>query len=258
MNDLFPGARLKWLSLPGLPWARHKNGNKIWNLRSSRLCRGYWRLSPILFNLVLDEWLTAGPRWTAFCSEEFQLDVMAFADDLVIATTTPAGLQSRLDSLKDFLVDRGLEINPKKSLTLCILPSGKQKKTKVGGEKKFHIGEAEIPSADTTTRWKYLGVTFSARGLASGPLEQDLRNLIQRISKAPLKPQQRLVALKYYTIPRLLHRLILGPVALKLLKKLDRMLRFEVSPQNHQSFQRQELVIMDTAPHLLFHCKQRF
>lgn len=128
MNDLFPGARLKWLSLPGLPWARHKNGNKIWNLRSSRLCRGYWRLSPILFNLVLDEWLTTGPRWTAFCSEEFQLDVMAFADDLVIATTTPAGLQSRLDSLKDFLVDRGLEINPKKSLTLCILPSGKQKK----------------------------------------------------------------------------------------------------------------------------------
>lgn len=55
---------------------------------------------------------------------------MAFADDLVIATTTAAGLQSRLDSLKDFLVDRGLEINPKKSLTLCILPSGKKKKPK--------------------------------------------------------------------------------------------------------------------------------
>lgn len=69
-------------------------------------------------------------------------------------------------------------------------------------------------------------MTFTARGVASGLLEQELRSLVQKISKAPLKTQQQLVLLKYYTVPRLPHGLALSPVVLKLLKKLDSMIRF--------------------------------
>ncbi|KAH8030322.1 hypothetical protein HPB51_006754 [Rhipicephalus microplus] len=56
----------------------------------------------------------------------------------------------------------------------------------------------------------------------------DLATLLNRLAKAPLKPQQRLVALRFYLIPRLVHRLVLGPVSAKMLLKLDRSIRAAV------------------------------
>lgn len=95
-------------------------------------------------------------------------------------------------------------------------------------EGTFKIADQEIPVANTLTTWKYLGVTFSARGLVGNSIEKDVRDLLQRTSKAPLKRQQRLVVLKFYLIPRLYQRSVLGPVAAKLLTRVDRLIRQEV------------------------------
>ncbi|KAH7974024.1 hypothetical protein HPB49_008419 [Dermacentor silvarum] len=86
-------------------------------------------LSPLLFNMVIDEWLQMPTCGTGFQSYELVLDCMAFADDLIIMTSTPQGLQLRLDMLEDFLSKKGLSINPKKSFTLSLQPFGRDKKT---------------------------------------------------------------------------------------------------------------------------------
>ncbi|EEC11282.1 reverse transcriptase, putative [Ixodes scapularis] len=53
----------------------------------------------------------------------------------------------------------------------------------------------------------------------------ELEELLERVKKAPLKPQQRLLVLRTYLLPRLFHRLILGPWSVGLLKKLDTKVR---------------------------------
>lgn len=85
-------------------------------------------LSPILFNTVLDEWLSGLLPHTGFHSDNIFVDAMAFADDLVVLACTSGGLQSRLNELQIFLWQRGLSINPSKSLTLSLVPSGRDKK----------------------------------------------------------------------------------------------------------------------------------
>ncbi|KAL1486454.1 hypothetical protein MTO96_031379 [Rhipicephalus appendiculatus] len=73
--------------------------------------------------------------------------------------------------------------------------------------------------------WKYLGIRFDGTVANNNTVRGDLKTLLTRLSKAPLKPQQRLEALRHYLIPRLIHRLVLGPMSSKLLKMLDMMIR---------------------------------
>lgn len=105
-------------------------------------------LSPILFNLVIDEFLAGVDTNVAFRSGDFSLDAMAFADDLVVLASTPRGLQERLDSLAAFLSPRGLSINVKKSFTLSLQPSGREKKVKLLCDKIFHIDGQLLPASD--------------------------------------------------------------------------------------------------------------
>ncbi|CAN8002641.1 unnamed protein product, partial [Ixodes pacificus] len=57
------------------------------------------------------------------------------------------------------------------------------------------------------------------------PLERELAELLGRVSKAPLIPEQRLVILRFYLIPRRLHRLVLGLWSEKLLLRLNKMIK---------------------------------
>lgn len=66
---------------------------------------------------------------------------------------------------------------------------------------------------------------FAATGRDLGSIREELSTLLERVTKAPLKPQQRLVILRYYLLPRLTHRLTLGPISSKTLLTLDRTIR---------------------------------
>ncbi|KAL1486221.1 hypothetical protein MTO96_031490 [Rhipicephalus appendiculatus] len=69
-------------------------------------------LSPLLFNLVLDEFLEHLDSELAFTSENLRVSGMAFADDLILAASTPEGLRIHLQKLQEFLEERGLRANP--------------------------------------------------------------------------------------------------------------------------------------------------
>jgi hypothetical protein len=56
-------------------------------------------------------------------------------------------------------------------------------------------------------------------------VELDAATALDRLTKAPLKPQQRLIILKTHLIPKLLHGLTLGNVSQGRLDQLDRQVR---------------------------------
>lgn len=185
-------------------------------------------LSPLLFNLVVDEWLATCDPNIRFKGETVDANCMAFADDIVVLAATPRGLQQQLSALEQFLAARGLHVNPAKSLSLTILPSGKDKVSKIDTTHTYNINGEPIPQANTTTCWRYLGIRFNALGKARDRPGEEVKTMLERVSKAPLKPQQRLVVLKYYLLPRLYHRLVLGPITAKTLLKLDCLVRAAV------------------------------
>lgn len=126
---------------------------------------GVWQgdpLLPILFNLVLDEYLSSLDPDISFVSGDLRLDTMAFADDLIVFASTPAGLQGRLDALVEFFDQRGLKVNVKKSFTLSLQPR-RDKKVKVMCDQAFNIGGTPLPASKVATPWRYLGVTFTPR-----------------------------------------------------------------------------------------------
>lgn len=246
------GARLAGLSEGFLGYLEHlyRSSNTVLHFQNSEMLvqptagvRQGDPLSPLLFNLVLNEWLQGLDERITFVSGDLRVSAMAFADDLLIMATTPQGLQERLDSLMSFLVPRGLQINVTKSFTLALVPS-KDKKVKVDTSKIFTVGGIALPTSDTATVWRYLGLQFSAMGRSAMPLERELAELLCKVSKAPLKPQQRLVILRFYLIPRLLHRLVLGPWSQKLLLRLDKMIRASM---------RRWLALPHDAPMAYFH-----
>lgn len=90
------------------------------------------------------------------------------------------------------------------------------------------MGRQIIPSIDTTTTWKYLGINFNALGIEATPVLEQVKEYLSKVSKAPLKPQQRIVVLRSYLVPRLFYRLVFEPISGKLLNKIDRAIRLHV------------------------------
>lgn len=183
-------------------------------------------LSPLLFNLVVDQLLRELPPIIGFKLGETTINAMAFADDLTLVASTRAGLQQLLDQAEAFFKARGLRFNPSKSSTLSLVPSGRQKKMKVE-QLPFCVEGADIPVLSCVASWKYLGVTFDTRG-RKVPLMGELAPLLERLSSAPLKPQQRLVLLKHYLLPRFYHKGTFAHLTSKALRRLDTRLRTEI------------------------------
>ncbi|EEC16202.1 reverse transcriptase, putative [Ixodes scapularis] len=123
-------------------------------------------LSPVLFNLVLDEYFTNVDPNIGCCS---------------YAST-----------IQDFFMPRGLRVNIKKSFMLSMQPSGREKKLKISTDNIFTVAGSPLPTSEVTTLWRYLGVTLSPQGTKNMGLRTQLQELLTRVSKAPLQPQQRL------------------------------------------------------------------
>ncbi|KAL1481105.1 hypothetical protein MTO96_050463 [Rhipicephalus appendiculatus] len=148
----------------------------------------------------------------------------AFADDIILTAATPGGLQSQLDLLHDYLQERWLEVNANKCRTLTIITSGKEK-SKVVTDRSYTVGGEPIEATTCNSTWKYLGIQYRGVVVRNDTERNHLAVLFGRLAKAPLKPQQRVVALRFRLIPRMIHRLVPGPISAKLLLDLDRVIR---------------------------------
>ena len=185
-------------------------------------------LSPLLFNLVVDE-LVAELEYSP-CGVRIKgqkVSVMAFADDLVLTATTPAGLQELIGRAEEVLGAGGLLMNPGKCRALTLKVDKKAKKWCVSTGTTLSVGGRDMPHLQAQDSVKYLGVLVGPGGKRESYgslLETGLRQL----KAAPLKPQQRVYILRQHLVPGLLHRLVLGKVYRTQLDRMDRTIRCAV------------------------------
>lgn len=184
-------------------------------------------LSPILFNLVIDQLLRTLPREIGVKVGSAMTNAAAFADDLVLFASTPKGLQKLLDTTVDFLSTVGLTLNANKCFTVSIKGQPKQKCTVVVPQ-TFCVGSRTCPALKRSEEWKYLGIHFTADGRTRYYPSEALKPKLESISKSPLKPQQKLFALRTVLMPQLNHQLTLGSVSIGVLRKCDKLIRFYI------------------------------
>ena len=84
-------------------------------------------LSPVLFNTVIDLCLRHTDSNIGVAIGDQRLSCLAFADDLVIFSQTPSGLQRQFSIVEDALDKCGLAINARKCASIRIDMHGRRK-----------------------------------------------------------------------------------------------------------------------------------
>lgn len=183
-------------------------------------------LSPLLFNLVVDRALGILSEDVGYNMGTRLVNALGYADDIVLLASTRVGLQENLTRLHAAFARNGLEINAKKTGVLSMVASGRDKKVKVDTTPYFAVGGAVIPQRSPVDVWTYLGCKYQgAREFARDP---PLAQAIEQLTRAPLKPQQRLRLLRDCLLPRYYHRWTVGTVSAKTLKGMDIVVRTAV------------------------------
>lgn len=158
-----------------------------------------------------------------FRGNQSLINAVAYADDIVLMAGTRRGLQLNLTAFEEGLRPVGLRVNASKSFSLSLVPSGREKKVKVETSKSFDVGSIRICPKGIDDAWKYLGLNFQGREVET--FDGKLSAGLDKISSAPLKPQQRLTLLRDNVIPGVMHRLVLGASTATSLKVADITLR---------------------------------
>ena len=120
-----------------------------------------------------------------------------------------------------------MSVNTGKSFSVSIGTVHRQKKTTFDPG-TFLLGGQKFVAKQRTEQWKYLGVLFTPERRMRFEPTTTISNALLSISKAPLKPQQMLFALRIYLLPGLYHAASLGAVQVGTLKKCDLILRSTV------------------------------
>lgn len=182
-------------------------------------------ISPFLFINALDKALAdLNKTFKGVTVDNHSITSMAFADDLIIMSAAGKDLQRMLDYCNEYFKQRGLSINSSKShcLILRTVPS----KKKVYVDKNFTLktnGEI-IKSIDIGESFKYLGHKFDSQGMEKCQL-RNLKEQLDRIMKAALKPQQKLQLVKFHLLPRYIASLQRPNIPQKTLNGADRIIR---------------------------------
>lgn len=183
-------------------------------------------MSPILFNYIIDRALAKLNNSLGYSLGGRRISAIAFADDIVLVSGTVQGLQRNIDCMAVSLGACGLGLNVGKTSALSYkgFTSGKTRRMAICTIRAFHCNNLPIRQLGPTDKWKYLGVDF--QGIHDcGVVPKDLTVDIQKVSRAKLKPQQRLLILRQYVLPRHLHKLVLGKTNQGMLRDVDKVTR---------------------------------
>lgn len=190
--------------------------------RTGRVGRGVRQgdpLSPLLFNACMDHVLNGLPSTIGYWLGTRRVKALAYADDLILVSSSRAGMGILLSSVRESLMQLGLELNSAKCFTVSLVPSGRQKLLRVVDDHPFLLADMPLRTLPIGGFFEYLGVPFTTAGC--GTMDVPLDEGLQRISGAPLKPVQRVTLLKDFLLPKYFHGLVLGKVDIKYLKGMD-------------------------------------
>ena len=132
-------------------------------------------LSPTLFNTYLNDLI---PQLEASNSSPLGLpnktnvSCLMYADDLILLSKSPQGLQSMLNKLHQFCEVWHLSINTEKTKCMTL-----QKKNKTNNKDVFLINETTI---ENVSEYTYLGITF----IPSGSFRLTFQNLSNKANRS--------------------------------------------------------------------------
>ena len=151
-------------------------------------------MSVHLFNAVIDLSLDSlGPELGTEIGG-VKVNHNAFADDIALIARSPAGLQALADDLDRQLTLCGLELSTGlqgKSASIRSDIDGKAKRWIVYPYPYLRVRGELVPTLTVSQVYKYLGVNISPQS-TKATVAETLQQGLSNISKAPLKPQQRL------------------------------------------------------------------
>jgi len=127
-------------------------------------------LSPVLFNLVLDELLCfLDAQQTGIKINGTTINSLAYADDLLLLTPSAREMQLQLRSTERLFDARHMAINPDKcsSLTTKVLPA--KKKFYFSELARLYIGPTPLPLVDAESSFKYLRHKYGFMGTTPPP-----------------------------------------------------------------------------------------
>ena len=181
-------------------------------------------LSSPIFCIVADDLLKAIPEEVGYFMDDCKINATAYADDINIITASSVGMQRALRALEEEGEKRGLRLNKEKCSSISVKPAGRVKKLKIITEAQFQFSDGSyVKQLKPSESMKYLGIFFDPRGIKKcrGDLDQELK----RISRAPLKPQQRLKVLRSFLVPRWYYKLSLSRINITTLREMDKNIR---------------------------------
>lgn len=189
-------------------------------------------MSSILFNLVIDELFEIlGDRFGYEIEGVGNVNSRAFADDIALFSGTEIGMKELLRLTEEFLIARGLEINAKKCIAICLRKAGKVKKSQIADSTVknppvFTVNHEPIRLLGVNDQCKYLGIQYTPLGAVDSRVPvSKLKSALASLSKAPLKPQQKVLMLRSYLIPRFIHTFTYTECYPKLMGQQDRLIR---------------------------------
>ena len=188
--------------------------------------------SPFLFNLVIDELFEIiGDRFAYELEGVGKVNARAFADDIALMSGSEIGMQELLSATEEFLHARGLELNADKCISIALRKAGKAKKSQIAdlsvkNPPVFTVRDKPIRLLSIDTLCRYLGVQFTPLGAVDPRVPVSaLKSALESLKKAPLKPQQKVVMLRAYLIPRFIFAFTHTECYPKLMGQQDRLVR---------------------------------
>ena len=181
-------------------------------------------LSTFLFNIVIDWALSSLDENIGYKVGDSFFNHLAFADDVCLLAQSYRALQSQIDCLTSHLAKCGLTVNAAKCSSLALRPQRSRKSYWVETRPFVSASGVEIPVLSPKQLYKYLGIHFGPTN-SEVTCFSNLKKMLGEVSKAPLKPHQRLLILKQNVLPAMLHQCVLGEVTIGQLLNADRQVR---------------------------------
>lgn len=186
-------------------------------------------LSPILLNAVMDLVLAHLDRQLGCDLGSTRLNHLTFADDVALLSQTQASMVRLAAEFETALASVGLRVNVDKSATLSIVADGHRKRWLCDKTPFVEFGGRLVGGMDVGQYHKYLGTTSGAIPAQPTSVKTALELGLRKLSKAPLKPQQRLALLNDHLLPNLTHRLVIDErLPSGLLRDVDKHVRRNV------------------------------
>lgn len=189
-------------------------------------------ISPILFNIVLDEFVqlsnTGGHGGTI--NNDSKVATLAFADDLILMEDSPDRMILSLSRAGQFLRSRGMDINPQKCFSATTMRH--RGALKPVNRSTYIVNGQNIPAVTDVNPVKYLGYNVCSQAIVK-PNLQHLDAWLKNTIKAPLKPPQKLALIKEQAVPKMMYYLQGPHTTASQLKTADIMIKNAVKSALH-------------------------